>query len=313
MRLINVFTNKYGVARSLIALAGLVTLMLTPPQYYFTKIFFEKGSSLGEPSVLPNLFYLLGEDNLYVSVAISIIVLLWVISGYLPQISGILHAWVQFSFFHGSMIIEGGDQVGQINTILLIPVCLFDKRINHWHTKEYFTYTRPVWLEYFCYSCIVIIQFQMCTLYFFSSVEKFKVDEWLNGSAYYYWFNNKPFGASEPIKFLFDFFINSKYFSPVITWSVLVLESILFAGFFMNSANKKKLFYLGVCFHFMIVVVHGLNSFFLYMAGGLILYLLPPGKNFNFAGLFAFFKRIINKKLRLLQLKEVVIKTANPS
>lgn len=302
MNVINVFTNKYGIVRSLIAIGSLFTLLFTDPHHYFTHDFFQNGP----PVDFPNIFYAMGESNLYIAVAFSVLILLWVISGYLPQITGILHAWVQFSFFNGALLVEGGDQVAQNITILLIPITLFDRRINHWHRTDYFQYRKPEWLEYFCYSCVVIIQVQMCTLYFFAAVEKFKVAEWVGGSAYYYWFNHNPFGASAWLKSLLGFIINSPYLSPIITWSVLILESILFAALFMDHKRKRTLFFAAVAFHCMIMIVHGLNSFFFNMAAGLVLYLLRPDKHVDFSEMKTWIQSISRRPAIWIKMEKVL-------
>lgn len=271
-----VFQNTYGLARSFLALSTLITLTCTDPQVYFNKAFFRIGPP--ENTVLPNWFYLWGPENVNLSAGIAAAILLWVISGYLPQLTGVLHAWITYSFFTASVIVEGGDQIAQIITLLLVPVCVFDKRLNHWHLREYFHYRRPDAVAYFCYSVVVLIQLQMAVLYLFAGADKIRVDEWADGSAIYYWFNNSPFGATPLLHLLFDPIVTNPLFTPLITWSVIVLELLLFAAFFMPPQTKKILLPAAIAFHFMIVLLHGLVSFFFAMAGGLILYLLPADK-----------------------------------
>jgi len=282
----NIFNNTYGLARTIIAIGNLATFALTDFNLYFLKDSFKS-----EPyGFLPNFFYLFGESGLLYSQIISCIILVWVISGYLPQISGILHAWLVFSFSTFSILIEGGDQISQIILILLIPVTLFDKRINHWFKEDYFKYSRPKFLSQFSYSCLVMIQIQMSVLYFFSFVEKFKVSEWSDGSAFYYWYNNHPFGANDLIKEFLNPFINYRIFFIFITWGVLALEIILFTAIFMSKRNKLKLFFIGFTFHLMIWLIHGLGSFYLAMSGGLILYLLPVEKSIDFRNIKKYFE-----------------------
>lgn len=277
----NIFNNTYGLARSIIAIGNLVTFALTDFNLYFEKEAFQ----IKPFSVLPNLFYLFGENDLLFSKAISIIILLWVISGYFPQITGILHAWLVLSFSTFSILIEGGDQISQIILILLIPVTLCDKRINHWFTKDYFHYKRPNFFTEFSYSCLIMIQIQMCVLYFFAFVEKFKVPEWRNGSVFYYWYNHHPFGANNFIQNILNPLINYKISYILITWGVLLLEIILFASILSSKKFKQTLFYFAFAFHFMIWIIHGLASFYLAMVGGLIIYLLPLDKSIDFKAL----------------------------
>lgn len=291
----NIFTNTYGLARTIIAIGNLATLALTDFNLYFPKELFQK-----QPlSMIPNFFYVFGQNGLLYSQIISIVILLWVISGYLPQISGILHAWLVFSFSTFSILIEGGDQISQIILILLIPVTLLDKRINHWFKKDYFQYKRPEFFAEFCYSCLFMIQLQISVLYFFSFVEKFKVPEWKDGSAFYYWYNNHPFGANDWLKSILNLIINYKISYVFITWGVLLLEVLLFAAIFSSQKYKRTLFYFGLAFHFAIWLIHGLGSFYLAMVGGLILYLLPWDKSIDFKG-FLSSPRYILKKMTAL-------------
>lgn len=274
-----IFTNIYALARSFIALSLLVALLFTSPYVYFPSEFF----AIGQPSntIIPNFFYLWREENLLIPIILACIILLLVIIGYIPQLTGILHAWVAYSFFTGALMVEGGDQIGQIIAFLLIPVTILDKRINHWHKNDFFTYNRPEWLTFFCYSCLVVVQIQMAIVYFFAVSAKLNVPEWVDGSAFYYWFNHNPFGAAAPLRAVLSPVVNNPFLTPLITWGVLVLEATLFAALFMTKDKKRIMFILGVSFHFMIIIIHGLWSFFFAMLGGLIIYLLPWDKQLN--------------------------------
>lgn len=287
----NIFTNTYGLARTIIALGNLATLAFTDFNLYFNNESFKIKPS----SIIPNFFYIFGQDALIYSQIISVIILLWVISGYLPQITGLLHAWLVYSFSTFSIFIEGGDQISQIILILLIPVTLLEKRINHWFDKDYFNYNRPKFFNEFSYSCLFMIKVQISVLYFFSFVEKFKVPEWKDGSAFYYWYNNHPFGANDILHSILNPIINHKISYIFITWSVLLLEVLLFVAIFASQKYKKTLFYFGLTFHFAIWLVHGLGSFFLAMVGGLIIYLLPLDKVINFKEFLTFPKYILKK------------------
>ncbi|PZG39838.1 hypothetical protein C1I98_23110 [Spongiactinospora gelatinilytica] len=61
------------------------------------------------------------------------VVLVWVAGGWRPRLSAIPHWWVCFSFSTSSNIIDGGDQVAAITSLLLIPICLTDGRRWHWN------------------------------------------------------------------------------------------------------------------------------------------------------------------------------------
>ncbi|MDJ1473279.1 hypothetical protein QNI19_32785 [Cytophagaceae bacterium DM2B3-1] len=269
-----VFTNVYGLARSILAFGTIISLSFTSSSDFFPHEAITTG--LLRNNIIPNFYQIMGYENLHTSIFISILILCSVISGYLPQITGILQAWISYSFFTGAILVEGGDQITQIITFLLIPITIFDKRLNHWSSKEFFTYKRSKAIEYICYTFFVVIQIQMAIVYLIAGGGKMKSPEWMNGNAFYYWFSHVPFGASGFIKTLFEPIVSNEYIVPLITWGVIGFECILFAAFFMEDPRKKRvLFWMAVLFHFMIVLVHGLVSFYFAMVGGLILYLLP--------------------------------------
>jgi antimicrobial peptide system SdpB family protein len=282
-RIKNVFTNTYGLARSLLAFGTLTTLLFTD-SYELFYFFFSNPQNFPQTGVMGlNLFHLFRPEYFFIPYTIACLILLLVISGYLPQITGVLHAWVSFSLFHSVLTVEGGDQITFILTLLLIPVTLFDKRINHWHKKDYFTYHRSEWISYFCYSCIVIIQIQMAIVYFDAGVEKFKVPEWLDGTATYYWINHNAFGAPNWLHAIIGGLFTNSITITLITWGVIVLEILLFTAFFRSEADKRMFFFLGIFFHFLIFIVHGLFTFWIAMTAGLIIYLLPSDQFIEFS------------------------------
>lgn len=305
MTIKNVFNNTYGLARSLLALGTLISLIFTSPNHYFTDLSYKIYAS--DPSIIPNFFYLFEKEGQDLSVVIAVLILLLVISGYLPQLTGILHAWVTSSFFLGSVIIEGGDQISQIITILLIPITIFDRRINHWSKNEYFKYRRPEFIQYFSYSIIVIIQLQMAVIYFFAASEKLNVNEWVDGSALYYWVTNKPFGATDTILKLLSPIISNHILSPILNWATILLEVLLFSAIFMNKSQKMRMLLIGLIFHAVIILIHGLASFFFAMAGGLILYLIPIGENISFARIKLFIKSLLINKYLITRLLIIVV------
>lgn len=273
---LKIHTNVYGLGRSCIALSLILSLTLTKSFVYFPTSSFEFLATSN--NFVPNFFLMFGQENLSIAITVACFILLSVISGYLPQLTGILHAWLSYSFFTGALMIEGGDQLAQIICILLIPVTLLDRRINHWHTHDFFKYNRPQWVDFFGFSCLAVIQIQMAIVYFFAVADKVAVSQWIDGSAVYYWFNHVPFGADEPLNWLLGPIVGNPYITPFLTWGVLVTEALLFGALFMNQKHKLIIFKLGVTFHFFIIIVHGLWSFFFVMLGVLIIYLIPRGK-----------------------------------
>lgn len=277
---IRVFSPRLGLIRSLIAFAHLLTLTLNNasdlipefawqnikdrPESFFHKInIFCLGSSY---SSVPNCKFL------------ALILLVLVIIGYLPQITCFLHAWVAYSIFYGVPIIEGGDQIAAIITLMLIPVCIYEKRLNHWSHKNILTYKTNKYLDYFFYCCFCLIQFQIALLYLHAGIGKCVKPYWYNGSILYYWINDPMFGATEPLLDMFNFFFRSSIVTFGLTWAVLSLEFLLGASLLMNERQKRILLICGLTFHIFIFLIHGLGSFGLTMAACLLILLAPYKK-----------------------------------
>lgn len=267
-------TNLIGVARFILATGTLLTLMLSP----YNAIFVE-GSKNSTLSFFNNLNLFIIIKSHVVAKLLSCTILLAVISGYLPQITGILHWWVSFSLFNKGYLVDGGDQITSILTLFLIPITVCEPRLNNWYKgnkncNPYFSILVNV--------ALFFISLQMSILYFHSSQAKLNVAEWTNGTAVYYYLNNNLYGPVPIVKNIVLNLLSIKIFAVLSTWSILIFEILLFAAIFMTKNTKKKLLYYALVFHFIIIILHGLVSFFFAMTGGLLLYLYPIEENVPF-------------------------------
>jgi antimicrobial peptide system SdpB family protein len=286
-----VHTNVYGLARSVLAMGLLLTLLFNDSEVLFagTDNAHVNGGNIPTILIAPLCF---GPQHLGLAKCLSCLILVVTMSGLYPRITGILHWWVSIGFLHSSLLIEGGDQITVLLTFFLIPVTLTDRRRNHWQTP-------PKTFRFSNYSNILghlifgLISIQMSVIYFHAAVGKLNAREWVDGTAIYYWFNHNVYGASKPLLSLLSPFLNS----PMValgSWGTILLEVILAAAVFMTPARKKRLFIWAIGFHLLIAIIHGLVSFFFSMAGGLIIYLLPVDQplQINYA-----FRRLLLKRV----------------
>lgn len=263
----------YALSRSFVALGTLITLVCNSSETLF---YFESLPEDRYPHLILSNFSLFSLVDPFIGQIISIGVLIIVISGFLPRLTGILHFWITLSFYLACPIIDGGDQLSVILSFLFIPLTLFDNRINHW-TKYHFdenAYLKNIFVS----STMIIVQIQMAFLYFHATIAKLRVEEWLDGTALFYWFGHPLYGMPE---YLYDctyFLFSNKYIIPIITWSILILEYVLSVSFLFKDRNKQRVFKVALLFHIGIVIIHGLISFFFAMLGGLVLYLLLNSK-----------------------------------
>jgi antimicrobial peptide system SdpB family protein len=276
----NYFTNVYGLGRSLLAFGTLITLLFNSKHTLFPEhLYLYKKHEINNVFNDINLFFLFDYNLILISQFLAILILLFVILGYYPRITGLLHWWVSYSYFSSTGLPEGGDQLTTIITLILIPITIMDNRQNHWKLPK----ENNEYKSFIAFLLFLTIKIQMAVIYFHAATEKiYKLDLWVNGTALYYYFNDGLFGLSNLMAKVVNPIINSPTILFVITWSVVLLELLLFAAFFMSNTKQKIMFKLGVLFHFFIVLFHGLVSFFFAMYGGLVFYLLRLDKQIDF-------------------------------
>lgn len=274
---LNPWTNVYGIARSFIALSLLLTLVFNDSSYLFVS---KDIQIQGDLFIEMNFFYLF--NNISLSIYLAIVILFLVILGYFPQITGFLHWWLCISFLFSSPIIEGGDQLNSIITFLLIPISITDNRLNHWYRKKN---TNKSKLKIFAWLIYFLISFQVSVMYFQAGFAKLNVEEWINGTAVYYWATHNIFGVNDIFLQFINFMLSNKYIVVLFTWGTIFIEIIFFGWIFIrrNTWNWLLLFLLGFLFHLGIVFLFGLFSFFFSMLGAITLYYFPKHKNFKFS------------------------------
>jgi antimicrobial peptide system SdpB family protein len=278
----NPWTNVYGVARSLLAFGTLITLLANHSSILFNTV--GSGSINHDWQSTVGLFNIL-KDQLELARFLAMGVLLLVISGWRPRITGILHAYVSYSFFISCPIIDGGDHITSLLSFLLLPICLTDSRKWHWSSpKNISTLSATSQIAVlFAWGTFLLIRLQACFVYFQAGEAKMQVNDWTNGTAVYYWATNHYHGVADWIKPLTISLLSNTYIVMGLTWGVIVFELLLASAIVMppTSRKRKLLLVAGMIFHLGIVSVHGLVSFFFAMSALLVLYLRPANVQIN--------------------------------
>lgn len=277
------WTNVYGLARSLLAFGTLLTLLFNDTGLLFRPMGGEPQGNFGREGVFSwSLFFLVPTDYLEVARWVSVCGLLVVVSGWRPRFTAILHWWVSFSLASSAVLVDGGDHVAAVLTLLLLPVALTDGRKWHWspprdaHAGRAFLVSSQIAL-----SALLVCRLQVAVIYFHAAVGKMAVPQWANGTAVYYWFTNPAFGAPAWLEPYLLPLITSAVGVTALTWGTIVFELALFLALVSDKRWWPYLLVAGLIFHFGILVVHGLVSFFFSMAGALILYLRPTERPFR--------------------------------
>jgi antimicrobial peptide system SdpB family protein len=273
------WTNYYGLARSLIALGTLLTLLFNSTSILFKAGIGKQYLNYCDPLGI-SLYCLFDLDTAKV---ISIVILFLVISGWRPMITGVLHWWTVYSFVNSATLLDGGDHIASIITLLLLPTTLTDTRKSHWQphpmaSKSYRSNFQKI-ISVLAISSLIVIKIQISIIYLNAAVSKVSVPEWSDGSALYYWFSHPIFGYPEWLQFIIEPLIINRNAVFILTWGSILFEFFMFSGLMMNRKYKKYLMILGILFHFNILIVQGLVSFFFTMSGAIILYLGPMYSN----------------------------------
>lgn len=101
------WTNVYGVARSLLAIATLSSLVVDG----YDRLFRPLGQELANPhlplSARISIFLLLSGEWLWLAHLIAVAALFVVAIGWKPRFTGIFHWWIAHSFATSCLLVEG--------------------------------------------------------------------------------------------------------------------------------------------------------------------------------------------------------------
>ncbi|MGW7548029.1 sporulation-delaying protein SdpB family protein [Streptomyces sp. NPDC054770] len=255
----------FGWGRTVIALAHVLTLALTPPAYLMPPVI-DQGAPPQCGGVRAVSAYCLGGDAIgqewrrWVMVAL----LLLVASGYRPRWTVLPHAWVTFSIGVSISLPDGGEAIARIVCLLIIPMGLADDRVWHWG--------RPVTQLHpgsrgMAFAAFLGVRLQLAILYMQSGVSKWGVPDWLNGSAEFYILRSPLFGAAGPLKPLLLWMSDNSLVVAGMSWGAILVE-IVIAVFLLSPTRWRRMaFGLDLALHIGIIVTMGLWSFALIMMG----------------------------------------------
>ena len=264
-------SSTFQITRSFLAFATLITII-----FCTNDVLFLENSLTYTNNNIPfynfTFFKLLGFSKLDISRYVSILILISVISGYFYKITSILHWYISLSFSLNAYNVDGGDQIAPVICILLIPITFCDERKNTW--KRDIKSIHPSYKIFLSNIFLRLTQLQVAIIYLSSGISKLNVPEWLDGTAYFYWFNDKSVGAPSYIKSLIGNLFSNSYAVTSVTWGTIIVEILLFCCFFSkNKTFRKIMFLLGISFHILAALIHGIVSFCIVMVGCLIIFL----------------------------------------
>ena len=275
------WSNVYGLARSTLALATLLTLLSDSSERLFDPLLVPDAGSFDRSAFAGASLFHLAHGHLGVAKVLAILVLVAVIIGWRPRLTALPHWWISYSFAASASIIDGGDQVAATLTLLLLPVALTDARPWHWVGTGDGGTAASIAAQ----TGLLLVRVQVAVIYLFAAVLKLRAEEWANGTALYYFWTDPTFGTSGLVRAVTDWIGPSVVVVPL-TWTVLVLELCLAAALVAPLRLRRRLLPLAIIFHLGIAVLHGMPTFALTMCAALVLYLRPAWQPFPLAEIF---------------------------
>jgi antimicrobial peptide system SdpB family protein len=277
------WTNVYGLARSAIAMCTLATLLVNDPS-----ILWHAASGVREVPICSDF---VGRTSLFCMMSGHLSLARWIAVGLLaivavgwrPRLTAPIHWWVTHSFVMTSLVVDGGDHLSAVMSLLLLPLALTDGRRWHWDAPRPLVDTRWSNLRFgLAMATLWLLRLQMAFVYLNAAAAKWSVREWSDGTALYYWFSDPAFGLTPPLRAAFGWTLSNAFTVTLMTWGVIAFEFVLFGALFMRDRRPRQvLLALGIAFHFGIILVHGLPSFAIVMWGGLILLLRHEHETFD--------------------------------
>lgn len=258
------------LARAILALSTLITLSFNSSNTILhsaetvepTPTSCEAVASLGAFCVSP--------FDAEITRLLLIISVLPAVLGVLPAVSAPLHSYVAFTVAQNTVGIEGGDYLIATVSLLLVVVCITDRRVNGWRTRV----GAAPRLRYIPGGVVfVALQVQIAYVYIEAATVKQAHPVWAEGSALWYWAQHPTFGARPEIREALAFLFAHPVALQTATWGVIVVEYVL--AFAVLAARRRgprwMTLGLGVGLHLAFAVVLGLVTFGISMLGVLLL------------------------------------------
>jgi len=287
----NPYTNVYGLARTILAVSTAATLALSHTETLFRPTVVSSSVPVCEGIAGDlSLFCQLPPSYLSSIRWIAVALLVVVASGWRPRLTCIFHWWISFSLMSSSVLMDGGDQVAAILTLLMLPVCLTDQRVWHWQPPIKNEASQEAGRlpngelrrRLVALSSFALIRLQVAAIYFHAAIGKMQVTEWADGTAVYYWLSDPVFGLPSHFAPIVRPLLVNGTTLTAITWGTIILEMLLAAGLVMDRRGWKPLLIAGLAFHAGIGLFQGLVSFAIIMMAALILYLHPVREQLGF-------------------------------
>jgi antimicrobial peptide system SdpB family protein len=257
-------TYVFATARSLLALAELSVLLATPSRILFGTAPYATADGLCSGIGAPSLWcapFVTAHSDLLAEVLASAI-LLAVIAGIWPRWLCLLHWYVAYSMATRMIVANGGDDVAQIFALLMMPICIGDRRICHWQRPD--LPMTPGWRGSAC-AAHFVLRCQVTIIYLDAALSKLRFHSWLDGTAIPKILNGPVFGLPPAVRPDLEHLLALPWLSATVMWSVVLIEISIGVAMLFSPRVRRFALFLAVGLHGAIIIAMGLFSFGLIM------------------------------------------------
>jgi antimicrobial peptide system SdpB family protein len=179
--------------------------------------------------------------------------------------------------------------VALVAVTLMLPLALTDGRRWHWDAPT--AKGQPDARLLHClaavvaWSAVLAFRVQAAVIYLNASIAKLRVEEWVDGTAVYYYMLEPRIGMPDWERTLLTPVLESPAGVALLSWGTIVFEFVLFTALLVKPSIRKRLLPFAIAYHLSIAVIFGLFSFSLTMTALLILYLWPADEALRFTRL----------------------------
>jgi antimicrobial peptide system SdpB family protein len=204
-----------------------------------------------------------GPTALLAGQVIAGAVLVAVVAGYRPRWTAVPHCYVAFSLHASLAFPNGGEYAAQIATLLLLPICLGDRRTWQWGPPGP---VAPAWRGA-GQAAHLAARGQLLIIYLWAAVAKLTSPSWRHGSAVRSIVDDPLYGATPWLRQVLRVPLESGLVVALLSWAVVAVE-LGIAGSMLGRARVRRYGLIGaVALHLSIIVSMGLPGFSLVMIG----------------------------------------------
>ncbi|MEY9963317.1 antimicrobial peptide system SdpB family protein [Streptacidiphilus sp. MAP12-16] len=253
-----------ALVRSILAFAQLTTILLSPDRLLFANPLGTTPETRCAGLNGVSLWCVTGGDAQADTLGrvLAIAALLVVVVGYRPRWSCIAHWYIAFSIAVDGTATNGGDRVAEILTMLLIPICLDDRRSWSWRMPT--RPLRPAWRGS-AFAAHAMLRCQIAIIYLNAVISKLTFPAWHQGTALGILAHDPEYGVPSVLRPFAQQLLSHAWATDLLTWSVLAVETLIALSMAFRRRTRSYGLLLAILLHGAIILLMGLFSFGLIM------------------------------------------------